>query len=53
MRIAVDGIQDHDDARFAIEEGVRWRWTDPEAERRDAEIHAALSGLANAVTSRS
>jgi hypothetical protein len=25
---------------------VRWHWTDPEAEQRDAEIRAALSRLA-------
>jgi len=25
---------------------VRWRWTDAEAERRDAEVHAALARLA-------
>ncbi len=46
VRIEVDAIQDHDDARFRIDAGVRWRWTDAEAERRDAEIHAALRGLA-------
>jgi hypothetical protein len=45
VRIDVASIQDHDDPRFAIEQGVRWRWTDPEAERRDAEVHAALSDL--------
>ena len=46
VRIDVDAIQDHDDERFTIDAGVRWRWTDAEAERRDAEIHAALRGLA-------
>lgn len=44
-RIDVDAIQDHADARFAIEAGVRWRWTDPEADRRDGEIRAALGRL--------
>ena len=45
VRVEVDEIQDHDDARFTIDEGVRWRWTDPEADRRDAEIRAALETL--------
>ena len=45
VRIDVESIQDHDDPRFAIEEGVRWRWTDAEAERRDADVHAALERL--------
>lgn len=38
-------VQDHGQPRFVIEEGVRWRWTDPEAEARDAEIRAALLAL--------
>ena len=38
-------LQDHGQPRFVIEEGVRWRWTDPDAERRDAEIRAALRAL--------
>ena len=46
VAIEVETIQDHDQPRFAIEEGVRWRWTDQEAERRDGEIHAALVALA-------
>jgi hypothetical protein len=45
VRIDVEEIQDHDDARFEIEDGVRWRWTDADAERRDAEIRDALSDL--------
>jgi hypothetical protein len=45
VRIEVDGIQDHDDPRFTIEAGVRWRWTDPGADRRDAAIRAALAAL--------
>ena len=27
---------------FALEEGVRWHWTDEDAQRADAEIRAAL-----------
>jgi hypothetical protein len=30
---------------LAIDAGVRWRWTDAEAERRDAEVRAALCQL--------
>jgi flavin reductase (DIM6/NTAB) family NADH-FMN oxidoreductase RutF len=46
VALRVDSIQDHGQPRFVIEEGVRWRWTDPEAERRDADIRAALLELA-------
>jgi pyridoxamine 5'-phosphate oxidase-like protein len=45
VRIDVEEIQDHADGRFAIEAGVRWSWTDPEADRRDAELRAALAAL--------
>jgi flavin reductase (DIM6/NTAB) family NADH-FMN oxidoreductase RutF len=46
VALDVRRIQDHGQPRFAIDDGVRWRWTDPEAERRDAEIRAALQELA-------
>ena len=46
VEIEVDEVQDHNRPTFAIEAGVRWRWTDPEAKRRDAEVHAALARLA-------
>ena len=46
IEIEVHEVQDHDRPTFAIEAGVRWRWTDPEAQRRDAEVHAALARLA-------
>jgi len=42
----VEAIQDHRQPRFRIDEGVRWHWTDAEAQRRDAEIRAALGALA-------
>ena len=48
VEIEVDAVQDHDRPTFTIESGVRWRWTDPEAERRDAEVRAALARLARA-----
>jgi hypothetical protein len=40
-------LQDHGQPRFEIQEGVRWRWTDAQAEARDAEIRAALGALAS------
>jgi hypothetical protein len=43
LRLDVDEVQDHDQPTFEIEAGVRWRWTDPDAERRDAEVRAALT----------
>jgi Pyridoxamine 5'-phosphate oxidase len=46
VEIEVHEVQDHDRPTFAIEAGVRWRWTDPDAERRDAEVRAALAWLA-------
>jgi hypothetical protein len=46
VRLDVERIQDHGQPRFQVDAGVRWHWTDAEAERRDAEIRAALAGLA-------
>jgi hypothetical protein len=46
VRIDVEAIQDHRQDRFEISDGVRWRWTDPEAEHGDREIRAALTRLA-------
>ena len=45
VRVEVEEIDDHGRREFAIEAGVRWRWTDPEAERADAEVRAALEAL--------
>jgi flavin reductase (DIM6/NTAB) family NADH-FMN oxidoreductase RutF len=47
VAIDVEVIQDHRQPRFEVEAGVRWRWTEAEAERRDEEIRAALAGLAS------
>jgi flavin reductase (DIM6/NTAB) family NADH-FMN oxidoreductase RutF len=44
LRLDVDDIQDHDQPTFEIDAGVRWRWTDPAAEERDAKVRAALLG---------
>ena len=45
VRIDVDAIQEHGQDTFDIDDGVRWHWTDAEAERHDAEIRAALSRI--------
>jgi hypothetical protein len=44
LRIDVEAIQDHGDDRFEIDDGVRWHWTDPDAERLDAAIVRRLGG---------
>jgi flavin reductase (DIM6/NTAB) family NADH-FMN oxidoreductase RutF len=45
VRVEVDEIADHGTPAFTIEASVRWRWTDPEAERADADVRAALESL--------
>ena len=45
VRLDVEAVQDHNRPAFEIEDGVRWRWTDPEAERADAGVRAALRRL--------
>jgi hypothetical protein len=46
VEIEVGRVQDHDRPTLEIESGVRWRWTDQDAARRDAEVHAALARTA-------
>jgi pyridoxamine 5'-phosphate oxidase-like protein len=46
VRLEVEAIDDHSQSTFAIDAGVSWRWTDPEADRRDAEVRAALAAHA-------
>jgi len=46
VRIDVERIQDHGTDRFVIEEGVRWRWTNGDAERADALVRDTLRALA-------
>jgi hypothetical protein len=46
VELSVDRVQDHNRATFVVEDGVRWRWTDPEAEERDARVRQALARLA-------
>ena len=45
LRLEVEGVDDHRTPAFEIEAGVRWRWVDAEAERRDAQVRAALRAL--------
>jgi flavin reductase (DIM6/NTAB) family NADH-FMN oxidoreductase RutF len=46
IEIEVERVQDHNRATFVIESGPVWRWTDPEAEARDAAVRGALNRLA-------
>jgi len=46
IRLDVEHVDDHAQPTFVVEAGVQWRWTDPGAERRDAEVRAALAQLA-------
>jgi hypothetical protein len=47
--LTVEHVQDHGREDFHIEEAVRWRWTDPDAARRDAQVREALEALAAAL----
>src|SRR5262245_3410952 len=42
VRVAVERIQDHGQDTFVIQDGVRWRWTDADAERADAAVRESL-----------
>jgi hypothetical protein len=46
VALEVDDVQDHMQPRFAIDAGVRWRWTDDEARAADAAVRDALDELA-------
>lgn len=50
--LEADDVQDHRQPRFEILEGVRWRWSDPQAEERDAVIRRALGEVAARLGSR-
>ena len=45
VELDVSEIQDHGSSRFVIDDGVRWRWTDADAERGDEVTRAALRAL--------
>ncbi|HZE06187.1 MAG TPA: hypothetical protein VE127_13240 [Solirubrobacteraceae bacterium] len=46
VEVGVERVQDHNRSTFVIEAGVGWRWTDAEAEERDARVREALARLA-------
>ncbi|MGH8904460.1 MAG: hypothetical protein ACRDYA_22950 [Egibacteraceae bacterium] len=46
VALDVEEVADHSQPRFAIEAGVAWRWIDPQAQTRDADVRAALAELA-------
>ncbi|WP_053225745.1 hypothetical protein [Solirubrobacter soli] len=43
VRVDVERINDHTQPTFVVDDGVRWRWTDEDAERGDAEVRARLT----------
>jgi hypothetical protein len=45
VRLDVEHVQDHAQPTFEIHAGVRWGWTEPDAERTDAELRQALERL--------
>jgi nitroimidazol reductase NimA-like FMN-containing flavoprotein (pyridoxamine 5'-phosphate oxidase superfamily) len=45
LRMNVERVQDHAQPTFEIHEGIRWRWTDADAERADAALREALRKL--------
>jgi hypothetical protein len=47
VEVDVREVQDHHRPTFVIEAGVRWRWTDPEAQERDDAVRSALRRLAD------
>jgi hypothetical protein len=50
VELAVEDVQDHMQPTFAIEDGVRWHWTDAGAERADALLRALLRGDGDVAT---
>lgn len=47
VALDVEQIDDHARAEFEILDGVRWRWLDESAQRRDRQVRAALRALAS------
>ena len=46
VEVTVEDVDQHLRPTFAIEAGVRWHWTDPEARARDEAVRAGLARLA-------
>lgn len=45
VRLSVESVEDHDRPTFSLDEGVRWHWTDADAETGDENVRAALRRL--------
>lgn len=46
--LEVERVDDHGRDQFEILDGVRWRWLEESARRRDAQVRAALYALTSA-----
>jgi hypothetical protein len=46
VSIEIERIQDHNRPTFEIIAGVAWRWSDDEAQARDAAVRSALKTIA-------
>ncbi len=46
VEIEISWVQDHNRDTFEIQSPVGWRWSDEQAEHRDAELREALARLA-------
>lgn len=47
VQLRVTRVQDHNTARFVVDDGVQWHWTDPEAQARDGRVREALASIAS------
>ena len=45
LRVEVESVTDHDQPTFALDDGVRWHWTDDGAEAGDAAVRETLRRL--------
>jgi hypothetical protein len=45
LRLDVESVQDHDQPTFEVTDGVRWHWTDADAEQGDAAVRERLREL--------
>jgi hypothetical protein len=46
VEVTIEALDDHLRPTFEVEAGVRWSWTDAEAQDRDDAVRTALSRLA-------
>jgi len=45
VRLEVDEVVDHDQPTFELDDGVRWHWTDEDAEQGDGAVRDRLRRL--------